>query len=86
MSNLYLTPQLFACNPQILIKTSHLEEVWRQIGNKILIKTLQKFWSTHIQSNEITLFLEAILFTDEQKSLKKLTDSRAARRHSATQH
>lgn len=64
-----LNSQTLACNPQILMKNIHLE-VWRQIGNKILVKTLQKFWSTHTQSNLIILCLEAILFTDAQKSSK----------------
>lgn len=49
---------------------THTGEVCREIDKKILGKyqTLQKFWSAHIQSNLIILFLGAIVFTDEQNS------------------
>lgn len=49
---------------------THTGEVCREIDRKILGKyqTLQKFWSAHIQSNLIILFLGAIVFTDEQNS------------------
>lgn len=41
--NVNVNSQALTCNPQILMKTTRLEEVWRQTGNKILVKTLQKF-------------------------------------------
>lgn len=88
MPKVYLTLKLLPVisKPWCRMTATHTGEVCRELDRKLLEKyqKLQKFWSAHIHSNLIVLFLGAIVFSRWTEQLRQLADSTAVCSHSAT--